>query len=296
MHSYEHVEEEWRAERLSSTTTTTAAAPTTPYQPPRLLGLYPLAAMLNHSCQANAVRVYTAGHVMVVHALENIDKGEEICWSYIPPTRPCPLRQDLLQNQHGFCCICHRCQAEEEASMKVESLAALQDLEDLNQGRLATPVAHWHGRLHRAVRRLEDEILPTAGLSNQVRRYLRISYLYIYIHYFNSALTDLSSEDPLVANILRSDLLTLATQLHFSFCACHNASTEHLSVRCALCLLVYLLLPWVACRHFPTVAFVSHDLLRSRFYTFAMNSPAACMWMRRIPARRCPRYAFGLSN
>ena len=36
--------------------------------------------------------------------------------------------------------------------------------------------------------------------------------------------------DPLVTNILRSDLLQVATQLHFSFCACHNASTEHLSV------------------------------------------------------------------
>jgi hypothetical protein len=233
MHSYEHVEEEWRAGGLSSTTdTATLITPT--YQPPRLLGLYPLAAMLNHSCQANAVRVYAAGDVMVVHSLQNIAEGEEICWSYIPPTRPCPLRQDLLQSQHGFCCTCHRCQAEEEALTSVEALASLQGMADLNQGRLVTPLAHLHGRLHRAVRLLEEDILPTAGLSNQVHRYLRISYLYIYIHYFNSALADLS-EDPLVPNVLRSDLLTLATQLHFSFCACHNASTEHLSVSPLAC-------------------------------------------------------------
>ena len=72
-----------------------------PFRPFHLLGLYPMAAMINHSCMSNAVRVY-AGETMVVHASQAITKGSEVLWSYVPPIEP--RRQQILQRQHGFTC------------------------------------------------------------------------------------------------------------------------------------------------------------------------------------------------
>lgn len=46
---------------------------------PNLLGIFPLAAMLNHSCSGNAVRTYSNG-IMIVHASKAITANEEILW------------------------------------------------------------------------------------------------------------------------------------------------------------------------------------------------------------------------
>jgi len=99
----------------------------------RILSLYPLAAMINHSCQPNAVRVYSCStcsnnsnssnnnssssnsfdtEVMAVHATQTIQKGEEIVWSYVPTTRPYYDRQRRLKETFGFNCGCSRCVTE----------------------------------------------------------------------------------------------------------------------------------------------------------------------------------------
>eukprot|EP00977_Amphora_coffeiformis_P005943 scaffold1267_cov171-Amphora_coffeaeformis.AAC.19 len=217
LHSYEYVEQQWwqHAQRKANDSKATALLQTT-----RLLGMYPLADMVNHSCNANAVRVY-ARNLMMVHALTTIQSGTEIVMSYVPPTQP--QRRPVLENQHGFVCACTRCQIEDDVQLETE------EWQSWNHPHLAKFPSY--PTLHKAIRHLEDDILTDPKFSNEVRRYLRISYLHVYIHYLNAALHILLTEDDaLVANILRTDLLTLCTQLHFSFCACHNAATEHLSI------------------------------------------------------------------
>jgi hypothetical protein len=188
--------------------------------PSRILGIYPLAAMINHSCDPNALRVY-CGEVMVVHAIKSIPAGEEIVWSYLPPTRPFLQRQSALLQQHGFVCSCPRCDCERpfwsSESSSLESIATL----------VATSSTFTSEEIHdplktvRAVRSLEDEILVAAD-SNELRRYIRVGFMDLYIHYLNAVLAKHADSD--------ENLLILCTHLHFSFCACDNASTEHLSV------------------------------------------------------------------
>lgn len=216
LHSYEHVEKRWLQGQSNENAKEKALL-----QTPRLLGMYPLADMVNHSCNANAVRVY-ARSVMMVHALVTISAGTEIVMSYVPPSQT--SRRDTLEKQHGFVCACTRCRVEEGLQLEAE------EWHSWNHPHLASFPSY--PKLHKAIRRLEDEILADKALSNEVCRYIRISYLHVYIHYLNAALHNLLTEDDaFVANILRAELLVLCTQLHFSFCACHNAATEHLSVR-----------------------------------------------------------------
>ena len=192
------------------------------YQPPRLLGHYPLAAMLNHSCLPNAVRVFCHdGEVMVVHACQRIAKGEEIVWSYIPLMQSVQERRQRLQETHGFVCHCERCEVEAAA---VESrqrrnsdvgdneivARSVEELECLLSGRST--------RKNDGVASNDD----SKQLSNAAQRYLRVSHLTLYLDYLNG---EASCPDRF------PDLLELCTQLHFALASCHNASTEHLSVR-----------------------------------------------------------------
>ena len=185
--------------------------------PSRILDLYPLAAMINHTCNPNAVRVYT-GNVMVVHASHAISAGDEILWSYFPPVLAFPQRQSILSDLHGFVCQCPRCICErpfwDSTSSEVQTLVSLQSSEVVSE-------AHEREAYTRAIRLLEDEILPSKCLSNELRRYLRVGFMNLYIRYLNGAI---------VSNETNETLLNLSTQLHFSFCACGTASTEHLSV------------------------------------------------------------------
>ena len=93
--TYESIENRWQQQE-------TVEEPH--YRPNRLLGLYPLASMINHGCVANTVRVF-AGEVMIVHTISKILAGQEVQWSYISPTIPYPQRSQLL-NQYSFTCHC----------------------------------------------------------------------------------------------------------------------------------------------------------------------------------------------
>jgi hypothetical protein len=223
VHSYANVEEQWlavlnRRRKTDQITNTSDLLRETP----RLLGIYPLAAMLNHSFQANAVRVY-AGNVMVVHAMMNIPEGTEIVWSYVPPSEP--DRQHILSKQHGF-----TISSNDDLPVQKWKSHSPPEWQKWNQRQLvALPT---YPQLNKCVNDLEQSLTEATELSNAHRRTTRISYLYLYIHYLNVALGSIMNEtDPLVANVLRTDLLSLCTHLHFSFCDAHNASTEHLSVR-----------------------------------------------------------------
>jgi SET domain len=227
--SYENVEQQWR-QQLETLDTTPGigsfSSNTGSTRPPRLLGIYPLAAMINHSCVANAVRVFR-DEIMVVHASANLAAGEEVVWSYLPPTRPYAERRAVLWERHGFECFCERCRAEKIVSDQL--WAELDAFSSLNRSYL--DISNMYGPLSVAVKRVEDKILPHTSLSNELRRYLRVGLTPLYINYLNTSLMTMPTADKATESERKSHLLNLTTQLHFSFCACNNASTEHLSVR-----------------------------------------------------------------
>jgi hypothetical protein len=201
--------------------------PPAPYR--RVLGLYPLAAMINHGCVANAVKVF-AGETMIVHASANIAAGEEITWSYIPSSTPYPRRVQV-QQKFGFLCHCRRCQEEKSAYELVESLTNLSSnslLSKLNE-ETAGP-AHSHSPCYtinelNVLKNKIETVLKDNQLSHEVRRYIRVGYLMFYITYFNAALSDKDSSTD-----HRDDVIMVATQVHFALVSCNNASTEHISI------------------------------------------------------------------
>ena len=179
----------------------------------RILGLYPLAAMLNHSCTPNAVRVF-CGEYMVVHATHQVKTGDEFVWSYIPPTRGYKQRQLSIQN-FGFTCTCPRCTLEKSLSCfeKINS----EDFQKCNKSNqfLSTTI------LERPLKELEALL---RNLSNEEQRYVRVGCMNLYLNYFNAALRNSPND------AMTQDVLTSATHLHLAFCACGHSSTEHLSI------------------------------------------------------------------
>ena len=181
------------------------------YCPPRLLGMYPLAAMINHSCLANAIRVFNVRGVMVVHASADIPKGKEIVWSYISPTQSLPQRQSILRQQYSFSCLCSRCQEEDVGLYKLDNpqvSATLCQLESAIQQKNSP------GSLQ-----LLESLQKTKDVSNTVKRYLRVAYLPTYLQHLNSN----STGNPEM-------LLLLGMHLHLACLGAHHASTEHFSV------------------------------------------------------------------
>lgn len=136
------------------------------YLPHRLLGLYPLAAMINHSCTPNAVRVFAPNEIMIVHACQPIAAGNEIVWSYIPLTQTVQQRRQCLVETHGFVCNCERCYTEDNVALN-QDYESVSDLEE---------------RLHSK----SFSIIITSP----VQRYLRVSYLPIYMDYLNQSASD----------------------------------------------------------------------------------------------------------
>jgi len=72
--------------------------------------VYPTLALFNHSCDPSIVRYYVRDHV-VVQAIKNIFKGEEICENYGPIFFHSEKddRQSRLSKQYWFKCQCVAC-------------------------------------------------------------------------------------------------------------------------------------------------------------------------------------------
>jgi hypothetical protein len=73
--------------------------------------VYPTLALFNHSCDPSIVRYYVEDYV-VVQAIKNIFKGEEICENYGPIFFHSAKddRQSRLEKQYWFKCACIACQ------------------------------------------------------------------------------------------------------------------------------------------------------------------------------------------
>jgi len=92
-------------------------------------GVYPCAALLNHSCYPNCILRYKLGKTMnnsessvcggtevqyhppilQIVACRDILAGEELCHSYVDLALTTPERQTRLFDTHGFKCECKRC-------------------------------------------------------------------------------------------------------------------------------------------------------------------------------------------
>ncbi|KAJ1473416.1 hypothetical protein T484DRAFT_1836266 [Baffinella frigidus] len=103
------------------------------------LGLYPAAALLNHSCAPNGALAFAAGGgalsvravvdiaageeagcalvfaagggALAVRAVVDIAAGDEVTFSYIDPLQPRAARQALLKAAYAFDCSCTLCTA-----------------------------------------------------------------------------------------------------------------------------------------------------------------------------------------
>lgn len=77
-------------------------------------GVYPIGALLNHSCAPNCIFTYeydekSSTFIQKIRAIKDIKKGEEITHSYIEPALPTIDRQKRLYRQYEFHCTCNHC-------------------------------------------------------------------------------------------------------------------------------------------------------------------------------------------
>eukprot|EP00980_Cylindrotheca_fusiformis_P000155 scaffold24_cov128-Cylindrotheca_fusiformis.AAC.28 len=88
--------------------------------------VYPLGALLNHSCRPNCLLRYddysdsqgtTNKHppILEIVAHRDIQQGEELTHSYVELVQPIGVRQEKLLSNYGFKCECDRCTIEHGA-------------------------------------------------------------------------------------------------------------------------------------------------------------------------------------
>jgi len=76
----------------------------------RGVAVYPMQALLNHSCMCNTTsQDYPQERRVEIKARFKIKKGEEITTSYIRPTQDTQSRRELLAHTWHFWCSCARC-------------------------------------------------------------------------------------------------------------------------------------------------------------------------------------------
>ncbi|KAI8924021.1 hypothetical protein BC831DRAFT_513726 [Entophlyctis helioformis] len=73
------------------------------------VGMFPLVAMLNHSCAPNCAFVTGDGGQMLVHTLRDVAAGDELCVSYVDLFAPTWERRGKLLTTKFFWCECSRC-------------------------------------------------------------------------------------------------------------------------------------------------------------------------------------------
>lgn len=100
-------------------------------------GLFPLASLLNHSCEPAAhFQPLSSGRLLVVRSIRDVEAGAEVCDSYVCVACPFAERQAKLQASHSFTCRCVRCDAPEGTRLHM--------LERFDRS-LVCPLAHADG-------------------------------------------------------------------------------------------------------------------------------------------------------
>lgn len=83
---------------------------------PWAIGLFPTAALVNHSCEPNALATFRPAKssssgptLLVLRSIRDIAAGEEITVSYTDVASPTPIRRTNLLDDYFFRCACPRC-------------------------------------------------------------------------------------------------------------------------------------------------------------------------------------------
>jgi SET domain-containing protein len=77
------------------------------------------ACRINHACDNNAQKNWNEKIKRhTVHALRDINKGEEITITYLGPLKNRKARQKALQERFGFTCLCRLCSLPPEQSQE----------------------------------------------------------------------------------------------------------------------------------------------------------------------------------
>eukprot|EP01064_Diplonema_japonicum_P031740 TRINITY_DN5769_c0_g4_i1.p1 TRINITY_DN5769_c0_g4~~TRINITY_DN5769_c0_g4_i1.p1 ORF type:complete len:416 (+),score=89.84 TRINITY_DN5769_c0_g4_i1:45-1250(+) len=81
-------------------------------------GVYRVCSCFNHSCEPNIQVMYSDDNdeTLVVHAIREIKKGDELCISYIDEDASYNTRQEQLRDHYLFTCICPKCTRESTES------------------------------------------------------------------------------------------------------------------------------------------------------------------------------------
>lgn len=72
-------------------------------------GLYPLAALINHSCSPNCCQTFCTGGAIEVRAMRDIEEGEEATISYVDVAQHMSIRKQELLTRFLFDCTCKSC-------------------------------------------------------------------------------------------------------------------------------------------------------------------------------------------
>jgi hypothetical protein len=105
------------------------------------------ACRINHACDNNAQKNWNEKIKRhTVHALRDINKGEEITITYLAPLKNRKARQKALQEKFDFTCLCHLCslplEQSQESDRRLEEIHRLDDVIDQlgTEGILVSPL------------------------------------------------------------------------------------------------------------------------------------------------------------
>jgi SET domain len=157
--------------------------------------LHPYAALINHSCDSNAVFLFD-GDTFFVKALKPIHSGEQIFISYIDSTSPLAVRHKALSKSYHFNCECTKCvddshsplsalePAEEQAETLMGSdpdVNALKSALSVLRKTSAWPIAREPYILNRLIDSLPSVKMFYSGFALATLRFLQVDPV-VFLH------------------------------------------------------------------------------------------------------------------